>query len=66
MARTSFLYRIESDNGHHVHVRLFAGPDEQHRAHCGLLVFRPHEWADFTDRIGGPGHTIQRAEPVEA
>ena len=37
---------------------VFAGPDEQHRAHTGVLVFRPQEWADFSDRLAGPGHTV--------
>jgi hypothetical protein len=63
MTRTSFLFRVDSDNGVHVRVSMFAGPDEQHRAHNGTLVFRPQEWADFTDRIVGPGYTITSADP---
>lgn len=54
---TSFLYRFLRI-GEHVDVRVFAGPDEQHRAFLGRLVFRPAEWADFKARIAGPGHTV--------
>ena len=57
MARTSFRYwAIRS--GAHVHVRVWAGPDEQHRASCGEIVFRPDEWEDFAERVAGPGHTV--------
>ena len=58
MPRTSFAY-YPTETGAHVLVRVFAGPDEQHRAHCGSLTFRPGEWADFQERVTGPGHTIK-------
>lgn len=62
--RTSFSYRVDEDNGYHVWVTVFAGPDEQHRAHCGQLTFRAAEWADFQDRLIGPGHIVVVSEPA--
>lgn len=59
MSRTSFLYRVERDNGHHLRVSVFAGPDEQHRACCGVLTFRSREFEDWCERVVGPGHTLE-------
>jgi hypothetical protein len=43
---TSFLLRAKA-RGAHVHVAMFAGPDAEHRANCGVVVMRPGEWTDF-------------------
>lgn len=64
MSRTSFGYRVLAADAHHVHVSVFAGPDEQHRACAGQLTFKPDEWADFCDRVAGPGHSIVFAESL--
>jgi len=60
MSGTSFLYRVVDETPRHVTVNVYAGPDEQHRAHLGKLIFRTDEWADFKDRVAGPGHAIER------
>lgn len=36
--------------GVHVHVRVFAGPDAEHRALTGVLVMRPDEAAAFVSQ----------------
>ncbi len=33
--------------GDHVHVDVFIGPDTEHLAKAGTLVFRVHEWRAF-------------------
>lgn len=42
----SYLFRW-THNGPHVRVTVFAGPDAQHRARAGELVFRVEEWRAF-------------------
>lgn len=63
MARTTFAYYARQA-GAHVEIRVFAGPDEQHRAHCGNLIMRSGEFNDWTDRLSGPGHTIVREDEI--
>lgn len=58
---TSFAY-YWALQGVHVHVHVFAGPDEQHRAHAGNLTFREREFQDWRDRVEGPGHTFYRED----
>lgn len=63
---TSFLYRITAVSGAHVHVTVFAGPDEHHRAASGRLVFRRTEWYDFAEHVAGPNHTMEQAPEATA
>jgi hypothetical protein len=47
--------------GGHTHVRVFAGPDADHRAMCGELVFTNEEWdllAPALPDLGLPTHPI--------
>lgn len=44
--KTSFAIYPET-RGQHVHVRVFTGPDSEHRSLAGTLVFRMSEWIDF-------------------
>ncbi len=38
---------------HHIHtvVSMFAGPDSEHLAKCGDLVFLEKEWTDFRSHL---------------
>ncbi len=51
---TSFAIRITPSAGIHVRVRVFAGPDEQHRALIGTLVMTREEAEDFALSTGFP------------
>lgn len=44
-------YRF-NDTGAHVHVRLFAGEDEQKMTLIGSLAFREKEWHGFLFTLG--------------
>ena len=57
---TSFAY-YPLTGGAHVHVSVYVGPDEHHRARCGTLVFTPQEWDDFAQWVAGPEHVIYAA-----
>lgn len=46
MAATCFLYKWHRA-GDHVHVKLSAGPDPDHRALCGRFSMRSAEWEDL-------------------
>jgi len=37
--------------GEHREVRVYIGPDEEHRAYAGFLRMRDHEAQDFAARI---------------
>ena len=42
------VFKLYSERrGDHVHQRVFAGPDADHLALCGTLVFRIGEWQEF-------------------
>lgn len=44
---TSFHARVLESNDAHVRVTIFAGPDPEHRAFCGELVFNVEEFHIF-------------------
>lgn len=54
---TAFAYYAKQV-GIHVHVRIFAGPDEDHRANCGSFTMRTPEWIDFCRQLTGPDNVI--------
>lgn len=51
--------RVDSFDAAHVHVSVFAGPDDGHRAHVGHLTLSAAEWDAMQDRnladMGMPG-----------
>jgi len=46
---------VELEGGEHAEVRIYVGPDEEHRAYAGTLRMRVHEAQDFAMRIN---HTV--------
>lgn len=42
--------RVDSFDAAHVHVSVFAGPDDGRRAHVGHLAFTTSEWEAINDR----------------
>lgn len=48
---TSIRAAIQRSTPAHEHVRVFAGPDAEHRAFCGLLTMRAEEAAELIARI---------------
>lgn len=48
----SLMVRVHQE-GAHVRAQIFAGPDADHRAHCGDLRFRMLEWALFRALLVG-------------
>lgn len=46
----------------HSRVRIFAGPDEDHRAYCGTLTMLREEAGDFELRVNGLGRS-RRLDP---
>lgn len=59
-----FGIAVDSDNGHHVHFRLFAATGGQHLGGCGALVMRADEYAAFRELLG-PALTDRPDAPVE-
>lgn len=51
MDHLSLRFRVEVAGGH-THVAVFAGPDQDHRALLGNLVFLNEEWKLLEPRIG--------------
>lgn len=47
----SFGYRIDRETGAHVTMTVWAGPDDEHRAHCGQLTMRTEEADAFRAMI---------------
>lgn len=45
--------------GSHIHVTVFCGRDEHHRAHVGKLVMLPHEWDAFRAVAEREGWTVE-------
>lgn len=58
---------IQRSTPAHEHVSVFAGPDAEHRAFCGLLTMRADEAAELIARIEArePAACPVAAEPVE-
>lgn len=54
----TFKYRVIHTDAQHVHVTLFAGPDEHHLVHSGTLILHPTEWPVFMamQADGAPTH----------
>lgn len=65
---TSFRARYKpgqpKPDASHVTVQVFAGPDEDHRALAGELVFTPHEAMDFLARFNGEHASATVAYPT--
>lgn len=65
-ADARFGIAVDSDNGVHVRLRLFAATGGQHLSGCGALVMRVDEYAAFrqllaprlTDRTDVPGGPV--------
>lgn len=55
-----FGIAVDSDNGHHVHLRLFAATGGQHLGLCGSLVMQAAEFKEFR-RLLGP-HLTSRSD----
>lgn len=57
------LFRLRYKQlGGHTHVRVFAGKGSLSLAHCGQLVFRNEEWADFLRELARPGNIEELPE----
>lgn len=60
---TSFSFETTTrPGGEHTDVRIYAGPDEEHRAYrayAGTLTFRTHEAQDFVHRLFQAGESIE-------
>lgn len=48
-----FRERAHGEDTVHLTVQVFAGPDADHRALCGELVFREPEWAALWQALAG-------------
>lgn len=59
MALPSWLIREDDCNERHVHCSLFVGPDADHRAKSGSLVFDPEQFEDFTRLLAGDTNRVQ-------
>lgn len=59
MLSMAFRYKVQEG---HTWVRVFAGPDADHRAKCGDLTFLNEEWRAFRNWLST--HRCQ-AVPVE-
>lgn len=64
MKALSVHFRAEQLGGH-THVAVFAGPDEDHRAKCGDLVFRNEEWQLLAPVLVAADRTIRSAVAFE-
>lgn len=64
---TSIRAEIRQSTPAHAAVTVWAGPDAEHRAHCGTLTMRPDEAAELIARIdaGEPAACPVASEPVE-
>ncbi|MEV1245169.1 hypothetical protein [Nonomuraea sp. NPDC049750] len=64
---TSIRASIQRTTPAHEYVSVFAGPDAEHRAFCGLLTMRAEEAAELIARIEArePGACPVASEPVE-
>jgi hypothetical protein len=51
MSDVRFGIKLVSDNGHHVHFRLFAATGGQHLGGCGQLVMTATEYARFRELL---------------
>lgn len=68
MSNVRFGLRVDSNNGHHVHFRLFAATGGQHLGSCGHLVMTAEEFTAFkallgpalTDRSDPPAPRLER------
>ena len=47
VSHTAFWVRLDGENGEHIRMTVFAGPDVDHQANCGQLTFRTQEAKDF-------------------
>lgn len=47
----TFIKFREDTRGSHVHIDVFVGPDEEHLANAGRLVFREDEWSKLRDAV---------------
>lgn len=66
---TSTMFRLRwKEAGGHTHVRVFAGKGTISLGHCGNLVFRNEEWADFLEELDQrpPGGTIEVVAELES
>lgn len=63
---TSIRAAIQRSTPAHEHVKVFAGPDAEHRAFCGLLTMRAEEAAELIARIEArePAACPVASEPV--
>jgi len=52
--------------GSHLRVAVYAGPDPEHRAHCGTLTMLESEAADLVARIDGGEHTTPMLDRLRA
>lgn len=64
MSDVRFGIKAFSDNGHHVHFKLFAATGGQHLGGCGQLVMTATEYARFRELLG-PALT-DRPDPAPA
>lgn len=48
---TSFGYRVDDENGVHVRLTVWAGPDDEHRGNCGQVMIRVAEADAFRAMI---------------
>lgn len=64
---TSIRAEIQRSTPAHEHIRVFAGPDAEHRAFCGLLTMHAEEAAELIARIdaGEPAAFPVASEPVD-
>jgi hypothetical protein len=58
----SISLTVEAQRGLHTRVLVYAGPDVQHRAFAGSLMFRHDEALAFADALSGAGYEVRRVE----
>lgn len=66
---TSFHLALDPPLGDHVQVRVFAGPDDDHRAYLGSLRMREVEAADLLASLNPSANftiTVGQAAPEHA
>lgn len=65
MADTLSIRLYGSRQGGHTHIRVFVGPDADHRAKAGDLVFRNEEWDLLEDASRNPEAKISISMRLE-